>query len=268
MFFQTLYSFLLAHLLCDFVLQGKKTIHRRTSSLKKERLLWNLLHCFYHGAICLVLFLSTMNLKILTAILVLSTTHFLIDYLKSSIIIKCGYYRYSIGLFLSDQVLHIAVIFLLSLFICPSILKSNWSIDNLTSSSFASLNLAARLLLACCLLIMATFGMGIFIRNFFEWLKMRKFKSALNLNITISNFYTSSSMLDGGFIIGILERLFIITCIVLKTPEVIGFVLATKSIARFKKFDDDTFVEIFIIGSFISFISAILLGVILRNLHI
>lgn len=73
-------------------------------------------------------------------------------------------------------------------------------------------------------------------------------------------------------IIGILERLFIICAIVLgiaqntQMVQIIGFVLATKSVARFKEFDDRDFVEYFIIGSFISFTSAILIGVAIRAL--
>lgn len=51
-------------------------------------------------------------------------------------------------------------------------------------------------------------------------------------------------------------------------PLVIGFILTVKSVARLKKFDDDRFVEIFIIGSFISFISAIIIGYIIKSLNV
>lgn len=74
--------------------------------------------------------------------------------------------------------------------------------------------------------------------------------------------------LKAGFIIGILERIFIICSIVLGVSQVIGFVLAAKSVARLNKLNDDYFVEIFIIGNFISFIAAIVIGAIIKNLDI
>ncbi|MEL7568214.1 MAG: hypothetical protein AAGU27_25530, partial [Dehalobacterium sp.] len=72
---------------------------------------------------------------------------------------------------------------------------------------------------------------------------------------------------SGGFIIGLLERTFIMIAIIFGLPnEIIGFALATKSIVRFKKFDDDRFVEYFIIGTLISYTSAIIIGKLIQRI--
>ena len=46
----------------------------------------------------------------------------------------------------------------------------------------------------------------------------------------------------------------------------IGFILTIKSVVRFKKLSNDSFAEYFIIGTFLSFIPAILCGVIIKSL--
>ena len=78
--------------------------------------------------------------------------------------------------------------------------------------------------------------------------------------VIINNAIRNSGAKNGGFIIGILERTFILVIMILNQPSIIGFVLAVKSVARFKKLEDENFAEYFIIGTFISFIIAIIGG--------
>ena len=70
----------------------------------------------------------------------------------------------------------------------------------------------------------------------------------------------------GGFTIGVLERSIIILALLLRQEGLIGFLLAVKSIARFKKFNDDCFIEYFIIGSSLSLLAAIVAGWVIRGL--
>jgi len=125
-----------------------------------------------------------------------------------------------------------------------------------------------KILLALILLVVGLWGIGIFIRIFFNYLQFKPYKKLINSGFQISHIKNEAGAQDGGLYIGIFERLLIICSIVFLKPEIIGFVLTTKSIARFKKFDDDAFVEKFIIGSFISFISAILIGILIKSLII
>ncbi|MCK4261248.1 MAG: hypothetical protein KAX49_19905 [Halanaerobiales bacterium] len=63
-----------------------------------------------------------------------------------------------------------------------------------------------------------------------------------------------------GTLIGILERLLILTILLLSgglNISVIGFLLGTKSLARFKKFDNQEFVEYFIVGTMTSVLFAL-----------
>ncbi len=68
---------------------------------------------------------------------------------------------------------------------------------------------------------------------------------------------------QAGTLIGILERLLIIATALLTTSgtvniSLIGFILGTKSLARFKKFDNQEFVEYFIVGTMASVLFALL----------
>ena len=51
-------------------------------------------------------------------------------------------------------------------------------------------------------------------------------------------------------------------------PSMVGFALTAKSIARFKKLDDSSFAEYFLIGTFISFILAIAGGIAISTLKV
>ena len=71
-------------------------------------------------------------------------------------------------------------------------------------------------------------------------------------------------MVRGGYLIGILERCFILCAMVIDIPSLIGFMLSVKTIARLKKLSKDKFAEYFLIGNLLSFLSAILGGIVLK----
>lgn len=112
-----------------------------------------------------------------------------------------------------------------------------------------------KLLIAIFLFIIGLWGVG-------------KFIALLIDSLNKAGDPKSTETLRAGFIIGILERFFIICAILLGMSQVIGFVLAVKSVARLSKLNEDCFVEIFIIGNFISFVAAIIIGAIIKNLDI
>lgn len=116
------------------------------------------------------------------------------------------------------------------------------------------------------LLFIALWGVGVLIKILFKGMDLKEYEKAIKLKPELKAPYRDEGADDGGFLIGILERMFIIASIIFNMPLVIGFVLTTKSIARLKKFDNDRFVEMFIIGSMISFISAIVIGYFIKLL--
>ncbi len=68
-----------------------------------------------------------------------------------------------------------------------------------------------------------------------------------------------------GRTIGILERLLILTLVVMDQWAGIAFVIAAKSLARFKEFDDRDFAEYYLIGTLTSALFAIAVGLALRS---
>lgn len=271
MFLSIFYRLLFSHMVCDFLLQSSRLSNQRYNRELRLRIAANLKHCLIHLAGALVITLPVIGWTSVKVSLLVFFIHLLIDYTKSMIIVSYPFEKYSAAAFIADQLLHIITSIFITCMVCSvpmNTIISFFYIDNLLKLYYIPLDLEQKLFLAFSLIIFASWGMGIFIKLFLSWLGIKNYKRALNLNIEISSLNEHNGSLEGGFIIGILERIFIICSMVLRTPEVIGFVLATKSIARFKKFDDDRFVETFIIGSFISFISAIIVGIIIRNLNI
>lgn len=67
-----------------------------------------------------------------------------------------------------------------------------------------------------------------------------------------------------GRTIGILERLLIVTLVVMDQWAGIAFVIAAKSLARFKEFDDRNFAEYYLIGTLTSALFAIAVGLALK----
>jgi hypothetical protein len=63
-----------------------------------------------------------------------------------------------------------------------------------------------------------------------------------------------------GQLIGNLERILILIFIVTNHLAAIGFVIAAKSVARFKEMDDKQFAEYYLIGTMASSLIAILVG--------
>lgn len=271
--FSILFLFLVAHLSGDFIFQSNKILETRYSiKCRRTRILGNVHHVLKHLLILFVLTLYFLSLKVILAILILSVIHFLIDCIKSEIVVEWPFYSFSLLLFLADQVLHFLTIALTAHWVSINFINRyylNALIKMLIPFRIIiMITYKQRILLAIILLVIGLWVVGIFIRIFFNYLQFKPYKKLINNGFQISHIYNNTGAQDGGLYIGIFERLFIICSIVLLKPEIIGFVLTTKSIARFKKFDDDAFVEKFIIGSFISFISAIIIGILIKKLLI
>jgi hypothetical protein len=71
---------------------------------------------------------------------------------------------------------------------------------------------------------------------------------------------------NAGLYIGWLERLLIVTAVVLRSPTLIGLILTAKSIARFPEMKESKFAEYFLIGTLLSVIIALFGGLLLLKL--
>ncbi|MBS4536941.1 DUF3307 domain-containing protein [Clostridium sp. D2Q-11] len=269
------YSLLLAHFLSDFVFQTNKSVNDRLNKKREIYIIANLKHCIIHLITTLLLisfyFSSLSIIKTLAIMIVLIAVHFIIDIFKSIINNIYKYKKYKFEIFLTDQVIHFLFLLIATVLISYDN-TSNISIKlmyDIIIPPIKYINLNGKILIVANLIVIGTWGCGIFIKLFLEHLNYKHDKDINEEDYFEDvNISKKSGKMNGGFYIGFLERLFIITAISINMPEVIGFTLATKSIARFKNFDKDKFVEEFIIGSFISFIFAIIIGFLIKKLSV
>lgn len=271
---EVLFLLLSAHMLADFGFQTHKLVELRYSRNLRKRSCANLVHSGIHLGTYLLFICYYWSMYTLAAILILSLTHFIVDEFKSWGVVKRPFLKHSILYFLFDQAVHFVLILIALSFINKNIIRAPFVnsfigiIEDIFNQFAGSITYNEKVIFTLFLLLIGTIGVGALNRIVLTAVKLKPYKKAINSNIKMVQADMDNGTQNGGFIIGILERLLIIIVIVIGLKEVIGFALATKSIARFKKFDDDGFVETFIIGSFISFISAIVIGIIIKKLGI
>ena len=231
-----LIKLLLAHCIGDFVFQPEKWVKHKEKHKFKSGYLY--LHVFIH--IVLLLIILGFEKKYLSAIAFISITHFLIDGIKLMKPIKNDRV-----LFFLDQFLHIAIVYWVS---------KDWSF-NLDVQPY----LTERNLLFVLAVILLTSVSSIVLKVVFSmWYK--------DLN-KISK--KDSSLKNAGRYIGMLERLFVFTFVLLGQWEAIGFLLAAKSVFRFGDLtnaSDRKLTEYILIGTLLSFGIAIMLGVVFLQL--
>jgi len=80
-------------------------------------------------------------------------------------------------------------------------------------------------------------------------------------DITTSLHESRSSAYAMGLMIGILERFILFLMVLLGHWGALGFVIAAKSIARFKELDEKGFADYYLIGTLSSVLVALLSGV-------
>lgn len=269
--------FIISHLICDFIFQNQYILNMRFGKSIKDRLIGNLIHSCIHFSlmffilmICGSLYKSAnfKSIYYLKILLCIAFFHFVIDEIKTFIVRLKPSFENSIGLFVADQLAHILVIilFVFNLSI-PSISKL---LSNTISTYPYGISILNRWLMTAIIFLSCTWGVGVFIRKYIQAINLKVYKKLIDKNFVIIKDSKDADIgsPNGGFIIGILERIFIILVIAIGQPSMAGFVLTAKSIARFKKMEDSSFAEYFIIGTFASFIFAIIGGIIIRTLQV
>lgn len=211
-------KFILAHLAGDFLLQSDKSIrHKNKRKHKSPYLYW---HILIHA----VLLLITLQFKLFywKGILIILVTHYVIDLIKINLnnIINRQI------LFFADQALHFIVIYGIVYYYEPFQIKmsSIYTVEHLTLITF---------------IIITTSVSSVLIK-----ILLSKWKKSDN------------SPNQAGKYIGMLERLFIFSFILMDYWEGIGFLLAAKSVFRFgdlSKAKDRDLTEYILIGTLLSF---------------
>lgn len=222
---------LIAHVLSDYFFQSDKGAREKNKNgFKSKTILQHILITF----VCS--WVLSFDVGFLFCSLGITALHYLIDGFKR----KFNTSRYS---FFIDQALHIIVIFIfIALFhwYCISIpmITVVWDTKWL-------------LTILGYLLVMKP--ANIFIR---ETIKVSNIKSISNTNSELEN---------AGKLIGTLERILVLTFVIIGKLEVVGFLIAAKSILRYK--DTNTIkTEYVLIGTMLSFGLAMMIGLIINRM--
>ena len=229
---------LLAHVLGDFVFQPKSWVEKRKDHIQ---------YLFYHIAVhagLLILFFSTDLANNWKNILFLTAIHLALD--SGKIFWEKRWKVNPVRIFLIDQALHLASIFGLFFFLNPEVFEQ-------VKASLSS----QHLLLYLIAIVLQIFVVPIVIRVYFtKW----------NGEVEFNN-KRKDSLFDAGTLIGILERIMILSFVMLNFMEGIGFLLAAKSIFRFGDLSnarDTKFTEYVLIGTLLSFVLGTLVALALK----
>ena len=246
-----LYVLLIAHMLADFTLQTNKMAQR-----KKKELKILLLHSAVYTVLMAIACFFSMDVESACGMVIwFGATHLCIDYVR---IEQSNDNRDSLKelkLFVGDQVLHIGAI----LFAC-------WLLQNQWESG-------------CLVEIAEKSGLVRFLQNIlWEGCTLHQLLRYILLLVTIMDpasiwvkqisYVTSNKMIDetehginhAGSLIGKLERLIIALLVMNEAYGSIGFVLTAKSLARYKKLEEQEFAESYLVGTLSSTAIAMVLA--------
>ena len=222
---------LLAHLVSDFYLQTEKSCKSKADNAFKSG------HLYIHTLItfaCAWLFSLTVGYW--WAALLIAVLHLVIDGLKSI----CRHLK---GAFFYDQLLHVAVI------VAAVALFNNKGVI-----SFPTWLPETKVLLWIVAFVFCLRPANFFIQNIFKEAK-----------ISIPDSGKEQSLPNAGRVIGNVERMLTLVFVMLGQYEAIGFLLAAKSLLRFRE-TDTVKSEYVLVGTLLSFGIAILIGVAVKFL--
>lgn len=227
----------IAHLIGDYSFQtDKKAEDKNKLGFKSKFLKWHILILFG-----LSWFLS-FQVNFIYAATLIALSHWFVDGMKKHL---NNHYKLNKYAFFIDQTIHLFFILLIVL------LFDNYFEIN----PVISISIHVKYLAIIAGYLICTKPANIFIKEMF-----RAFEIKVNNN-------ENDDLPNAGKLIGIIERFLVLTFILLNQFEAVGFLIAAKSILRFK--DDNTIkTEYVLIGTMLSFGIAIAVGIIPNLLNI
>lgn len=228
-----LIKLLAAHLIGDFVLQPQKWIADKVQ--KKWKSGWLYVHVFIHFVLIL---LFTWDLSFWLPALIIMISHLAIDLIK---LVKQKESNISFWFF-TDQLLHLFVI------------TGVWAV---ITEGLMLPEIPAYLWITVTGFILVTTPSSLVIKNvIMKW-------------SDIVAYDDHESLKGAGEYIGILERSLIYIAILGGHLQVIGFLIAAKSVFRFgdlTRTKDRRLTEYILVGTLLSFLTAILIGIAVNSL--
>ena len=226
---------ILAHILGDFFLQPQKWV--KDKEKKKLKSKWLYIHIGIHIAL---MFLLVWDFSYWLLILLIGTSHFIIDALKLLLQKKKTKRFY----FFADQIFHVIAIFLIT-------------VAMFYDDIAPSLSISTSLLLLIICLVFLTKPTSIIMKTIFTKWNISKYTE------------DNESLKDAGKYIGVLERLLVFTFIIVGHWEAVGFLITAKSVFRFGDLTstkERKLTEYILIGTLISFGIAIIVSLLFLNL--
>lgn len=219
----------IAHLLSDYVFQTDASAKEKNENGFKSKFIFK--HTLITFMCSLVL---SFDFNFTVCSLAIALTHFIIDGLKKTL--NKGRFAFFI-----DQFLHLIIIVLFV-----------WLFELYFNENPLIKITNTKILLTIASYLICFKPANIFIR---EVLVIAKIES-------ISD--TTTELKNAGKLIGILERILVLTFVIIGKLEVIGFMIAAKSILRYK--DTNTIkTEYVLIGTMLSFGIAMLFGLLIER---
>lgn len=232
-----LIKLIIAHLLSDFVLQSDTWVNHRKENGKRSKFLY--IHSAFAGILAYVL-IAKWNWWYVPVFIFVS--HLLIDLWKVS------KKQNTTRVFIIDQSLHLITLVLFWLY-----LVNGWKIVSL---GLVHLFNDQNVLLITLAYILILWPSGILIREVTaSWRKEIETGKG-----------ESDSLNNAGKWIGFLERILVLTFVLLSQFEAIGFLIAAKSILRLNPNDQNKtrkYTEYVLFGTLISFTITIIIGLLL-----
>lgn len=287
--FELCLVFLIAHFTADFLLQSNHMIQLKKTNLHQGLIRHTTAHFMVTlFAVLLYIFLSdsvTATIEYLFAAVLITLIHYGFDWAKESLGNKYNQVIASASLFIVDQILHVvSIIFVLEM---VDLISVNFNQVKIGFLDFLFGNLAfsdlSKLLLLLIVIFIATQGAGYFLGIVLKNLSTNPVLQKGMYNIAneqteiktmfnekgeraneITSIKTEQFLKDSpkkiGRYIGMIERLLIMIFIVQGTPQGLTFLIAVKSLTRFKQFENKRFAEYYLIGSLLSALIAVVLG--------
>lgn len=280
----------LAHLIADFWLQSDQMVKHKIKHLKKHILH----HLLTTGIVLAVIWGYQYEFQhvisyFISPLAFIMITHLLIDLLKIKFVDSLPKSptdnMKKLGYFLADQVLHVMMILLTCfLFFHMTIAEMTASLLNLNGSS--SLTLLNTALFFVIIYILATSVSGHIVKFIIGSLpsEFANFEGELTLKNQIAagkekiqpsadnrfteeyHYFTYSAPLRSrGKLIGYLERLLVVLLTAAGAYQSIAFIIAAKSIARFKQLNDRNWAEYFLLGTLSSIFLGLVLGLVVQR---
>jgi hypothetical protein len=256
---------LVAHLLGDFYFQPTRWVESRNTKHLQSPALY--LHALLHGVLALIALLATSAITVLTtkesgladidftALMMVAggilISHFVIDAIKS-------YAKSTTLAFAIDQAAHIGVIVILWALLTAQIEPLFKQILLINHQHLA-------ILLAYLIILKPT---SIFIKQLLSpWSKELDEHAKPKTASTLVQLPIQNTLAMAGQRIGYLERLLILTFVLLNQFAAIGFLLAAKSIFRFgdlTKSEDKKLTEYVLLGTLTSVVITVAVGLTAR----